>query len=350
VVLLVYCVKALPIRMCFRFCLPLVVLLLPFFCLFVAVAETKTADKPAIVDWAPYMKRLQLHVKKYWMPPDSRTATNVVAAWKIRPDGTVSDIKIKTHGASKHDDGAVIKAIQAASPFEPLPKGAEKLDLELNFDCNGRPKPLGLTVDQALAKFGPDAKKRLLPCFQRAKVKYPPQQISLICFKDDGRLFLFAKGEDGKQKQITSYQIVSNSGVQGPKLKEGDLQVPEGFYKITRLDAMTHMAMWVNYPNPSDGANAKTDRRTDLGGNIQIHGGVYSTGCLVITNDDMAELLVLGHAIGCKNIELIVAPCNLLVKKPEVDFGKQPKWLPNLYKELKRALAAFPIELTGFAH
>jgi murein L,D-transpeptidase YafK len=208
-----------------------------------------------------------------------------------------------------------------------------------------KPVPLGLTVQQAIDKYGPEAKKRLLLHFQSSKAAYPPDHLYLICLKSEGVLLVFAKDADSKMKQIASYAIVSNSGVSGPKLKEGDLQIPEGFYKISRLDAMTHLAMWVNYPNRIDRAHAQTDRRTNIGSNIQIHGGVYSTGCIVITNDDMAELLVVANDIGYKNVDLMISPCNLLDRKPQVDFRKQPNWLPGLYKEIKDELIRFPIAL-----
>jgi hypothetical protein len=39
-----------------------------------------------------------------------------------------------------------------------------------------------------------------------------------------------------------------------------------------------------------------------------------------------------------------MAPCNLAANNPETDFSKQPKWLPKLYRELKKALASFPID------
>jgi hypothetical protein len=206
-----------------------------------------------------------------------------------------------------------------------------------------KPVPLGLTVEQAIRKFGPDAKNRLLPYFEHSNVPYPPDHLYLVCLKSEELLLVFAQDSKGKMKQIRSYSIVSNSGVSGPKLKEGDLQIPEGFYKITGLDAMTHLAMWVNYPNAIDKLHARTDRRTNLGGYIQIHAGVYSTGCIVISNDDMAELLSVAYAIGYKNVDLLVAPCNLLDRAPDVDFKKQPKWLPGLYQQIKDELRRFPV-------
>jgi hypothetical protein len=140
-----------------------------------------------------------------------------------------------------------------------------------------------------------------------------------------------------------AHQIVACSGELGPKLKEGDMQVPEGFYKTSALDAGTHRCLWVDYPNREDKANARADHRTTLGGNIQIHEGVYSTGCVVLSHDDMAELFVLAHDAGINNISLIIAPCNLLVKEPPIDLSKQPKWLPKLYKNLRKELASFQL-------
>jgi hypothetical protein len=210
-----------------------------------------------------------------------------------------------------------------------------------------RPKPLGLTVDQALKRYGPEAKMRIRKQFQRAKATYPPKHTSWICLKQEKIVLIFAKGEDGKMKQITAYPIVASSGALGPKLQEGDLQVPEGFYKPTNLDAGTHLCTWVNYPNRTDQANAKLDHRTKLGGNIQIHEGVLSTGCVVLDHDAMAELFILAHDTGCQNADLIMAPCNLVAKNPDLDFTKQPKWLPKLYGDMKKVMAIFPIDVSA---
>jgi TonB family protein len=307
-------------------------------------AEEKTSTTPSKIDYSAYMESLSLQVKKHWAPlASSVNSTNVTVTWTIHQDGTISGLKIKNH-ASKDEERAALKAVREAAPFEPIPQGAGPFEVEFSFDLSGKPKPLGLTVNQALKKFGPDARKRLLPHFQQMHVSYPPKHVTLVCLKEEDLLFVVAKDDNDKWKQVRSYTLVSRSGVQGPKLKEGDLQVPEGFYKITALDAMTHLAMWVNYPNTTDRANAKLDHRTNIGGNIQIHAGIFSSGCMVLNNDDMAELLLLGHDTGCANIDLVVAPCNLVTKQPAVDFKKQPQWLPGLYKDLKQTLAGLPIE------
>ncbi len=307
-------------------------------------AETSQAQiSSAKIDSSSYMKKVSAKIKKLWVPV-SQKEDHVVAQWTIHPNGAISNLKITKHASNKDDERRVVKAINAAAPFDALPTGSENIQIEFAFDYLKGAPPLGLTVAQALKKYGPDAKKRILPYLKNAEVDYPPKQIELVCLKDSNQLFVFARDGRGNRKKVKTYTLVSRSGEQGPKIKEGDLQVPEGFYKITALDAMTHLAMWVNYPNRADMAHAKLDHRTNLGGYIQIHAGVFSTGCLVLNSDDMAELMLLGNETGCRNIALIIAPCNLLLKKPDVDLGKQPKWLPELYKELKTALADFPIQ------
>ena len=57
----------------------------------------------------------------------------------------------------------------------------------------------------------------------------------------------------------------------GPKRKQGDLQIPEGFYHISAYNPWSRffLSMCINYPNPSDrilGVQGK------LGGDICIHG------------------------------------------------------------------------------
>ena len=58
------------------------------------------------------------------------------------------------------------------------------------------------------------------------------------------------------------------SGTLGPKLREGDGQIPEGIYGIGYLNPNSsyYLSLKVTYPNASDRARAKKDGRTNLGG------------------------------------------------------------------------------------
>ena len=55
----------------------------------------------------------------------------------------------------------------------------------------------------------------------------------MIAYKEEAILELYAKNKSDKiYKKICEYNIAEKSGALGPKRKEGDLQVPEGFYNI----------------------------------------------------------------------------------------------------------------------
>lgn len=203
-----------------------------------------------------------------------------------------------------------------------------------------------LSLAKTIETIRKPVKERLLPYFRKAHISYPPSAVTLICFKEEKVLIVFARNGSGKMKQIIVYPIVGTSGSAGPKLKEGDRQIPEGFYKITGLqpNSIAHLALRVDYPNKFDRANAVKDRRTNLGGDIEIHGHWFSTGCLAMGDPIIEDLFLLAHDTGCENINFIVAPCDLTMHKPDVEFNKQPSWLPELYKQLKTTLKHYPFE------
>jgi murein L,D-transpeptidase YafK len=82
------------------------------------------------------------------------------------------------------------------------------------------------------------------------------------------------------------------SGTLGPKRMEGDYQTPEGFYYINEFNANSnyHLALGLNYPNASD--RVLSDARRP-GGDIYIHGGCVSTGCIAVNDQPIEELYVL---------------------------------------------------------
>jgi hypothetical protein len=60
---------------------------------------------------------------------------------------------------------------------------------------------------------------------------------------------------------LKTYPILAGSGTLGPKLVEGDGQVPEGLYRVESLNPNSsfHLALRVNYPNEFDRAKGKLD-------------------------------------------------------------------------------------------
>src|SRR5215467_4465409 len=79
------------------------------------------------------------------------------------------------------------------------------------------------------------AEQRMGARFASLGVAYPPRGVTLVAFKSEARLELWADAGD-RWRFVRSYLIRATSGRLGPKLREGDHQVPEGVYRIAALN------------------------------------------------------------------------------------------------------------------
>jgi len=202
-------------------------------------------------------------------------------------------------------------------------------------------RPPGRTVADVLATLGPAAERRLRPRFAEAGVRYPPSRVHLLGFKQERRLELWASSGRGP-RQIAVYPLTDESGGPGPKMREGDFQIPEGIYRVSWLHPNSdyHLSMKLDYPNAFDREQAQRDGRTNLGGDIFIHGKDVSIGCLAVGDRAIEELFVLAARVGIENVTTVVAPWDLR-RRPPPDLEARIPWAPALYARLSRTLAAF---------
>jgi murein L,D-transpeptidase YafK len=129
--------------------------------------------------------------------------------------------------------------------------------------------------------------------FKNKNLTFPPKNVFIRVFKYEGELELWvADSVCDEYKLFKSYRICMNSGELGPKRKEGDLQIPEGFYYITQLKTITnyHLALKINYPNESDLILGDKNRP---GGEIYLHGKCVSIGCVSVNDNDIEEVFIL---------------------------------------------------------
>jgi murein L,D-transpeptidase YafK len=198
------------------------------------------------------------------------------------------------------------------------------------------------TVDGAVAEFGDRADALLRPAFVQAGLAYPPKSAALLCFKQEKQLELWAK-DDAGWAFVSDFEIKAASGKSGPKLEEGDRQVPEGIYRIEGLNPNSsfHVSMKLNYPNEFDVAHAKADGRSTLGGDIFIHGKNASVGCLAMGDEAAEALFVLAHRVGVDNVSVIIAPRDFRHERATVEANPNPTWLPELYADIGRELESF---------
>ncbi len=196
------------------------------------------------------------------------------------------------------------------------------------------------TVEERLAEYGGAAHARLDPLFKARGIPYPPRKITLIGLKEEKLMEVHVQGANGAFSLLVTYPILAASGTAGPKLKEGDRQVPEGFYKIESLNPNSrfHLSLRVNYPNAEDRQHARDEKRTHLGGDIMIHGNRVSIGCLAMGDRVAEELFVLAAETGLDNIEVVLCPVDF---RRQPDFPSppaSPPWTADLYRRLKTKL------------
>jgi hypothetical protein len=239
--------------------------------------------------------------------------------------------------------GGVLRAIMRAAGHTAVICVMAASFLPSAFSATPASRPS--TVEAVIDMYGAPMRQALSPIFAMQNIPYPPKRMTWIGLKEEKVLLVFAPDMAGKMKQVLSYPIIGASGVSGPKLREGDKQVPEGFYGIMRFRpvVLAHLGLEVGYPNTEDRKHGAQEHRTTLGGDIMIHGHFYSTGCLAMGDPAIEELFVMAHDVGLENIKIIFAPCNLTVREPQLDLKKQPKWVPALYERLRNELRNYPI-------
>jgi murein L,D-transpeptidase YafK len=169
--------------------------------------------------------------------------------------------------------------------------------------------------------------KDTLPAlFAAHDLHWPPQQVFLRAFKsgegpdDAGAVELWASDKkSGPLTLIKSYPACAKSGGLGPKRRQGDLQVPEGFYTISKLNPQStyHLALRVDYPNASDTIRGHDpaqggERGVDLGGDIMVHGSCVTIGCIPLTDDVIEEVyLVVDAVFGKRPVPIHIFPRRL---------------------------------------
>lgn len=198
-------------------------------------------------------------------------------------------------------------------------------------------------IDHAIKKYGLRAEPQLISFFSKAGVSYPPREIALLAFKSERKVELWAKNPNQEWTHIHNYPLTGFSGRLGPKLKENDKQIPEGVYKLVNFNPFSsmHLSMMINYPNSFDREKGYLDGRRELGNNIFIHGRNLSVGCLAIGDLAIDQLFILARRVGLNNIKLIISPNDLRHQKPSTSTFAQPRWLPELYKQITESLKPF---------
>ncbi len=163
-----------------------------------------------------------------------------------------------------------------------------------------------------------EAAKDRLPAveadFRAAGAAWPPRGVYLRGFKSEGQVELWAAPDkDSAWVLVRSFPVCARSGVLGPKRKQGDLQVPEGFYHVSVFNPRSsyHLSLGVSYPNAAD--RFHSGKRAP-GNAIMIHGNCVTIGCLPLQDGPIEDLYlaaVMARDNGQTTIPIHLFPCRL---------------------------------------
>jgi len=194
------------------------------------------------------------------------------------------------------------------------------------------------TVKEVTAALAPSIEKRYQPK-QLAELT-DGGEILLVAIKDEHRLELWKRPRGAKQHaHVLDFPWTATSGKPGPKLREGDRQIPEGVYRLEYLNPNSryHLSMKIDYPNAFDRARGKEDGRRNLGGDIMIHGRAVTIGCIPLGNPGIEHLFYLVARNGLGNVRVIITPTDFRKSNPAPEIDGID-WEDDLYGIVRKAL------------
>ncbi len=159
-------------------------------------------------------------------------------------------------------------------------------------------------------------------------------------FKSEMKLELWVKSSYSTQYELfKTYDVCSKSGTLGPKLKEGDLQTPEGFYDVRKErlnpNSKYFLSFNIGFPNQYDRAHKRT------GSHLMIHGSCVSEGCLAMTDRNIGEIyLMIEHNFkyGNKSVPIHIFPFRMT--KENMRLRNISRWYP-FWENLKEGYDYF---------
>lgn len=147
--------------------------------------------------------------------------------------------------------------------------------------------------------------------FENKNLNWPPKDLLIRSFKAHNEMQVWVKDYNVDTYCLfKDYRICALSGSLGPKRWEGDRQVPEGYYFIADFNPNSEfdLSLMLNYPNYSDLILGDSEHP---GGDIYVHGGCVTVGCMPMTNpiiEEIYTLCLVARINGQKNIPVHVFP------------------------------------------
>lgn len=218
----------------------------------------------------------------------------------------------------------------------------EKERRRQNLEATGPehlPHDLPKDMDGVLKVLEPEMHKRFRYVFDNRNLVWPPRQLRLIGLKTERKLEMWAANEDGEFHLLKIYPVLAASGSLGPKRRQGDKQVPEGYYRLVYLNPASsfHLSLLLDYPNDNDilreGASVEL---ADLGDDICVHGSNVSIGCLAVGDAAIEEIFTLAALADYDKRDILIFPADFRVRPDLLNLAGDKKDLMSLYADLAK--------------
>lgn len=180
----------------------------------------------------------------------------------------------------------------------------------------------------------------------------PAAPMLVRIFKQSAELEVWKPASNGDYRLFKTYAICKWSGELGPKIKEGDHQSPEGFYRVTpgmmNPKSGYYLSFNTGFPNKYDRAHGRS------GTNLMVHGDCKSVGCYAMTDDQIREIYALAResfAGGNPSFQLELYPFRLTEENlekqsssPHVEFWRN---LKEGFDEFERTRRPATVDVCG---
>lgn len=203
------------------------------------------------------------------------------------------------------------------------------------------------TAPAQMEDIPPSVRPKLERQFARVDCAYPARSLTFVVLKEEMELEVWCEDDAGVETLVAVYPVLAASGIAGPKLAQGDCQVPEGIYSVVRLNPYSrfHLSMKIDYPNRFDREKGICDGRSCLGDDIFIHGKDVSKGCIAVGDDAIEELFQMVYDMDGGPVKVVIAPYDFrTVDEVKVRSSSTvTAWLPELYEKIDREMSRFVI-------
>ena len=170
------------------------------------------------------------------------------------------------------------------------------------------------------------------------KVIMPIKRLHGIIYKAENKIDFFVTDSALTNHLLFSQPIYLSSNINGTKLYDNDINLPEGNYQIESFSPQSATSLRLNFPNIFDIDKQKADKRPPLTSIISI--GMENDD-IQLDSSTFNKIILLRNLVTRKSIGITIVPNDFSNGKPIPYCLTCPPWIEELYGNLRLTLQEF---------